>query len=77
MGSINPKLHVDEVLIALAITAASDETAKRAMEALNELKNAELHSSVILSPIDVATFRKLGIHLTCEPIYQTKKLFHG
>ena len=77
LGNHNPRLHTDEVLIALAITAASDETAKRAMEALNELKNAELHSSVILSPIDVATFRKLGIHLTCEPIYQTKKLFHG
>ncbi|MBQ4108200.1 MAG: DUF1846 domain-containing protein [Clostridia bacterium] len=77
LGNHNPRLHTDEVLIALAITAANDATAKRAMEALNELKNAELHSSVILSPIDVATFRKLGVHLTCEPIYQTKKLFHG
>ena len=77
LGNHNPRLHTDEVLIALAITAATDETAKRALKALSELKNAELHSSVILSPIDVATFRKLGIHLTCEPIYQTKKLFHG
>ena len=77
LGNHNPRLHTDEVLIALAITAANDATAKRAMEALKELKNAELHSSVILSPIDVATFRKLGVHLTCEPIYQTKKLFHG
>jgi uncharacterized protein (UPF0371 family) len=47
------------------------------MDALKELKNAELHSSVILSPVDFATFRKLGIQLTCEPVYQTKKLFHG
>lgn len=77
LGNHNPRLHTDEVLIALAITAATDETAKRAMAALGELKNAELHSSVILSPIDVATFRKLGVHLTCEPMYQTKKLFHG
>ena len=77
LGNHNPRLHTDEVLIALAITAATDETAKRAMKALDELKNAELHSSVILSPIDVATFRKLGVHLTCEPMYQTKKLFHG
>ena len=77
LGNHNPRLHTDEVLIALAITAATDETAKRAMASLRELKNAELHSSVILSPIDVATFRKLGVHLTCEPMYQTKKLFHG
>ena len=77
LGNHNPRLHTDEVLIALAITAATDKTAKRAMDALIELKNAELHSSVILSPVDVATFRKLGVQLTCEPVYQTKKLFHG
>ena len=77
LGNHNPRLHTDEVLIALAITAATDKTAKRAMDALSELKNAELHSSVILSPVDVATFRKLGVQLTCEPMYQTKKLFHG
>ena len=77
LGNHNPRLHTDEVLIALAITAASSETAKRAMDSLKELKGAELHSSVILSPVDVATFRKLGINLTCEPAYQTKKLFHG
>ena len=77
LGNHNPRLHTDEVLIALAITAATDDTAKRAMDALKELKNTELHSSVILSPVDVATFRKLGVQLTCEPVYQTKKLFHG
>ncbi|MBQ7906432.1 MAG: DUF1846 domain-containing protein [Clostridia bacterium] len=77
LGNHNPRLHTDEVLIALAITAATDETAKRAMDALKELKCAELHSSVILSPVDTATFRKLGVNLTCEPVYQTKKLFHG
>ncbi len=77
LGNHNPRLHTDEVLIALAITAASSDPAKRAMDCLKDLKGAELHSSVILSPIDVATFRKLGINLTCEPVYQTKKLFHG
>jgi uncharacterized protein (UPF0371 family) len=77
LGNHNPRLHTDEVLIALAITAASSETAKKAMDSLKELKCAELHSSVILSPVDVATFRKLGVNLTCEPVYQTKKLFHG
>ncbi len=77
LGNHNPRLHTDEVLIALAITAATSPEAKRAMEALAQLKNAELHSSVILSPVDVATFRKLGVNLTCEAQYQTKKLFHG
>ncbi|MBE6675176.1 MAG: DUF1846 domain-containing protein [Ruminococcaceae bacterium] len=77
LGNHNPRLHTDEVLIALAITAAGSETAKKAMDSLKELKGAELHSSVILSPVDVATFRKLGINLTCEPVYQSKKLFHG
>lgn len=77
LGGHNPRLHTDEVLIALAITAASSDDARRAMEALAKLKNAELHSSVILSPVDVGTFRKLGVNLTCEPVYQTKKLYHG
>ncbi|MBR2444447.1 MAG: DUF1846 domain-containing protein [Clostridia bacterium] len=77
LGNHNPRLHTDEVLIALAITAATDETAKKAMDALKELKGTELHSSVILSPVDTATFRKLGVNLTCEPVYQTKKLYHG
>ena len=77
LGNHNPRLHTDEVLIALAITAATDSTAKKAMDALSELKGTELHSSVILSPVDTATFRKLGVNLTCEPVYQTKKLYHG
>ena len=77
LGNHNPRLHTDEVLVALAITAASCDNAKKAMEALKELKGAELHSSVILSPVDTATFRKLGVNLTCEPAYQTKKLYHG
>jgi uncharacterized protein (UPF0371 family) len=77
LGNHNPRLHTDEVLIALAITAATDDTAKRAMDALSELKGAELHSSVILSPVDTATFRKLGVNLTSEPVYQSKKLYHG
>lgn len=77
LGNHNPRLHTDEVLVALAITAATSEPAKKAMDALKQLKGAELHSSVILSPVDTATFRKLGVNLTCEPVYQSKKLFHG
>ena len=77
LGNHNPRLHTDEVLVALAITAATSQSAKDAMDVLKHLKGAELHSSVILSPIDTATFRKLGVNVTCEPVYQTKKLYHG
>ena len=77
LGNHNPRLHTDEVLVALAITAAGSDVAKKAMDSLKNLCGSELHSSVILSPVDAATFRKLGINVTCEPVYQTKKLFHG
>ena len=77
LGNKNPRLHTDEVLIALAITAVESESAALAMKAITELKYAEAHSTVILSEVDASTFRKLGIQLSCEPKYQTKKLFHG
>ncbi len=77
LGNHNPRLHTDEVLIALSICAASDERAQQAMKQLEKLKGLELHSSVILSRVDEQTFRKLGINLTCEPRYQTKKLYHA
>ncbi len=77
LGNRNPRLHTDEVLIALAISAADSKRATRAMEALEQLRGAELHSTVILSQVDTNTLRKLGINLTCEPNYQTKKLFHN
>ena len=76
LGNHNPRLHTDEVLIALAISAANNEYARRAMEAIPRLKYAEVHSTVILSQVDTDTFRKLGVNLTTEPKYQTKKLFH-
>lgn len=72
----NPRLHTDEVLIALSICAATDDKAKRAIEQLKNLKNSEVHSSVILSQVDMNVFRKLGVNLTCEPEYQTQKLYH-
>ena len=77
LGNHNPRLHTDEVLIALAISAVSDSDAARAIAALGELKCAEIHSTVIVSPVDEVTFRKLGMNLTCEPVYQTKKLYHN
>ncbi len=76
LGNANPRLHTDEVLVALSICAATDERAKRAMEQLQNLKGSEVHSSVILSHVDKNVFRKLGVNLTCEPAYQTKKLYH-
>ncbi len=76
LGNANPRLHTDEVLVALSICAATDERAKRAMEQLQNLKGSEVHSSVILSQVDKNVFRKLGVNLTCEPVYQTKKLYH-
>ena len=76
LGNHNPRLHTDEVLIALAVSAANSDEARRAIEAIGELKHAEVHSTVILSQVDTGTFRKLGVNLSCEPRYQTKKLFH-
>ena len=76
LGNHNPRLHTDEVLIALAISAANNDDARLAMQALPKLRYAEVHSTVILSQVDTNTFRKLGLNLTTEPKYQTKKLFH-
>jgi len=76
LGNHNPRLHVDEVLIALSISAATNPTAEMAMRQLDKLKGCEAHSSVILSGVDASTFRKLGVNVTCEPRYQTKKLYH-
>ena len=67
MGSVNPRLHTNEVLMALAICAVSDPRAKKAMEQLDKLKNCEVHSSVMLSHVDEKTFKSLGVHITCEP----------
>ena len=76
MGNHNPRLHMDEVLIALSICALTDERAKVALEQLPRLKDCEAHSTVILSSVDVNVFHKLGVNLTCDPKYQTKKLYH-
>ena len=76
MGNRNPRLHTDEVLIALAISAATDPTAARAMDALSDLKDCDAHSTVILSQVDDGMFKKLGMNVTCEPVYQNKKLYH-
>ena len=75
LGNRNPRLHTDEVLIALSISAATNPTAELAMEQLARLRGCEAHSSVILSAVDERVFRRLGINITCEPRYQTSKLY--
>lgn len=77
LGNHNPRLHTDEILIALTISANTDENAEKCMEQLVQLNQCEMHSTVILSQIDEKTLGKLGIRLSCEPQYQNKKLFHS
>jgi len=76
LGNNNPRLHTDELLVALSICAAADSNAGQAMKQLPRLRGCEVHSTVILSEADEETFRKLGVNLTCEPRYQNKKLYH-
>ena len=73
----NPRLHLDEILLALSISAVTNPLAELAMAQLPKLRGSECHSSVILSQMDNGTLRKLGINLTCEPVYETKKLYHS
>ena len=70
LGNRNPRLHTDETLIALSICAATNPMAELAMEQLDKLRGCEVHSSVILSPVDEKTFKRLGVNLTCEPRYK-------
>jgi uncharacterized protein (UPF0371 family) len=74
-GSKNPRLHSDEILIALSICAVHDENARLALEQIDKLRGCDVHSTVILTQVDESVFRKLGTHLTSEPAYQTQKLF--
>ncbi len=76
LKSKNPRLHTDEVLIALSLSSITDENAKRAMDCIPLLRNCEVHSSVLLAAVDERTFKKLGLHLTSEPKYETNKKFH-
>ena len=70
LGNRNPRLHTDEVLIALSISAATNPTAELAMEQLSKLRGCDVHSSVILSAVDEKVFKRLGVNLTCEPRYK-------
>ncbi|MFV0242248.1 MAG: DUF1846 domain-containing protein [Lacrimispora sphenoides] len=76
LGSKNPRLHTDEVLSAESASAATDPNAQNALEQLPKLKGCDAHTSVLLSDVDVKVFKKLGVNLTCEPIYEEKKIYH-
>ncbi|MGN0317004.1 MAG: DUF1846 domain-containing protein [Lachnospira sp.] len=77
LGSVNPRLHTDEILIALSTSASMDELAATAIKHLPDLKGCDAHSSVILSSVDSDLLRKLGIQLTCEPKYEEEdRLYH-
>ena len=76
LGNHNPRLHADEILIALAISANTCPVAAKAMAQLPKLRDCQAHISVIVSGVDSTVYRKLGLNLTMEPAYATKKLYH-
>lgn len=75
LGGKNPRLHTDEVLIALTLAACSDTNARRSLEQLPALKGCQVHTSVMLSEVDTKIFKKLGVDLTCEPVQTTRKKY--
>lgn len=76
LGNRNPRLHTDEILIALSICAVTDPAAETAMQQLEKLAGCEAHSTVILSHVDENVFKKLKVNITYEPRFQNKKLYH-
>ena len=72
LSSINPRLHTDEVLIALAMSATNDCNARLAMAELSKLSGLDVHTSVMLSEVDKKIFKKLGVRLTSEPVFEKK-----
>ena len=77
LGSRNPRMHTDELLIALSICAVTDPHAAQAMESLGGLRGSEVHSTVILAHADEKQFGKLGAYVTCDPVFEEKSLYHG
>lgn len=75
LGSRNPRLHSDEVLIALALSALDDENARTAMEQLPKLSGCQVHTSDMLTDVDIKTFKKLNVDLTSEPVFTDGKKF--
>ena len=76
LGHHNPRLHSDEVLIALAISALTNPLADMARAQLGTLRGCDAHFSVIISEEDIKLYKRLGIHVSCEPKYESKRLYH-
>ena len=75
LGGRNPRLHTDEVLIALTFAGLTDPDARAALEQLPKLKGCQVHTSVMLSDVDIRIFKKLGVDLTMEPVLTFKKFY--
>ncbi len=75
LGNQNPRLHTDELLIALSISAVTDPNAEIAMEQLVKLESCQVHASVILSSVDETVLKKLGANVTCQPVYEIQRLY--
>ena len=76
LGHRNPRLHTDEVLMALTISALTNPMAELAQQQLPKLRGCDAHFTVILSDVDAKLLKKLGINVSCEAKYETKKLYH-
>ncbi len=72
----NPRLHVDEVLLALTISALDSEVAEKAKEQISRLRGSEVHFTVIISEDDERLLKRLGINVSCQPRYETRRLYH-
>lgn len=75
LGSKNPRLHTDEILIALSISATTDENAQRALEQIPKLAGCQVHTSVMLSTVDIKQFKRLNIQVTSEAKYENKRIY--
>lgn len=73
LRSVNPRLHTDEVLVALSVLSPHDENCRRALECLPQLDGCQMHSTVMLGEVDRKIFKKLGVGLTCDPAKKVKK----
>ena len=76
LGHKNPRLHTDEVLMALTISALTNPLAELAQQQLPKLRGCDAHFTVVLSDVDAKLLKRLGINVSCEPRYETKKLYH-
>lgn len=76
LGSLNPRLHTDEVLIALSVSAAKDESARRALDVIKQLRGCDVHTTTILGSVDEGIFRNLGVLVTSDPVFARKKALY-